>query len=203
MQETAALLGVTTRQVQRLCKSEKLIARYADGVWLILKDSAINYKGAIKMTEIKINGQQYRLPEGITWTGSDTHGYYASPDGTRFDLVPFGYQAVNDIPYLEEKTNFPGRKKIPLEPVNPETNPYIRSDDKVSPGKAWDLANQMLRLLMIDGKLAEDHEEKLKVIEDQFDKYGDVALKDYVIPRIKKIVDKYQRTKIWDFTLLG
>lgn len=38
-QEASRLLGVTVRQVQRLCKSGKLTARYADGVWLILKSS--------------------------------------------------------------------------------------------------------------------------------------------------------------------
>jgi len=38
-QEASKLLEVTVRQVQRLCKSGKLTARYADGVWLILKSS--------------------------------------------------------------------------------------------------------------------------------------------------------------------
>jgi len=39
VQEASKLLGVTVRQVQRLCKSGKLTARYADGIWLILKES--------------------------------------------------------------------------------------------------------------------------------------------------------------------
>lgn len=38
-QEASRFLGVTVRQVQRLCKSGKLTARYADGIWLILKSS--------------------------------------------------------------------------------------------------------------------------------------------------------------------
>lgn len=37
--EVSKILNVTPRQVQRLCKSGKLIARYADGIWLILKSS--------------------------------------------------------------------------------------------------------------------------------------------------------------------
>lgn len=38
-QEAAPMLGVTMRQVQRLCKAGKLECRYADGIWLILKSS--------------------------------------------------------------------------------------------------------------------------------------------------------------------
>lgn len=38
-QEAALILGVTMRQVQRLCKAGKLECRYADGIWLILKSS--------------------------------------------------------------------------------------------------------------------------------------------------------------------
>ncbi|MBB6675329.1 helix-turn-helix domain-containing protein [Cohnella nanjingensis] len=41
--EVAALLRVTPRQVQRLCKSGKLISRYADGIYLILRQSAADY----------------------------------------------------------------------------------------------------------------------------------------------------------------
>lgn len=37
--EASRLLGVTVRQVQRLCKAGKLVCRYADGIWLILKSS--------------------------------------------------------------------------------------------------------------------------------------------------------------------
>jgi hypothetical protein len=37
--EAAKLLGVTPRQVQNMCKAGKLECRYADGVWLILKNS--------------------------------------------------------------------------------------------------------------------------------------------------------------------
>lgn len=35
--EASRILGVTVRQVQRLCKSGKLECRYADGIWLIVK----------------------------------------------------------------------------------------------------------------------------------------------------------------------
>ena len=42
--EAAALLGVTTRQVQRLCKAGKLDNRYADGVYLITRESVTRYK---------------------------------------------------------------------------------------------------------------------------------------------------------------
>ncbi|MCC3376873.1 helix-turn-helix domain-containing protein [Cohnella sp. REN36] len=41
--EAAALLRVTPRQVQRLCKSGKLVSRYADGIYLILRQSAVDY----------------------------------------------------------------------------------------------------------------------------------------------------------------
>jgi len=41
--EAAALLGVTTRQVQRLCKAGKLDNRYADGVYLITRESVTRY----------------------------------------------------------------------------------------------------------------------------------------------------------------
>lgn len=37
--EAAAILGIQPRQVQNLCKSGKLDARYASGVWLIVKAS--------------------------------------------------------------------------------------------------------------------------------------------------------------------
>jgi excisionase family DNA binding protein len=40
--EAAKLLGVTPRQVQNMCKAGKLEARYADGVWLILRMSLLD-----------------------------------------------------------------------------------------------------------------------------------------------------------------
>lgn len=43
-QEASKILGVTTRQVQRLCKTNVLKNRYADGVYLILKESLKEYK---------------------------------------------------------------------------------------------------------------------------------------------------------------
>ena len=42
--EAAALLGVTTRHVQRMCKAGKLDSRYADGVYLITRESVSQYK---------------------------------------------------------------------------------------------------------------------------------------------------------------
>lgn len=43
-QEASRLLGVTMRQVQRLCKAGRLVARDADGIYLILRESVEQYK---------------------------------------------------------------------------------------------------------------------------------------------------------------
>jgi hypothetical protein len=41
VKEAAKLSKVSQRYIQQLCKSGKIVARYADGVWLILKSSII------------------------------------------------------------------------------------------------------------------------------------------------------------------
>lgn len=45
--EAAKLSGVTIQHIRRLCKSGVLAARYADGVWLILKASITKKENGI------------------------------------------------------------------------------------------------------------------------------------------------------------
>lgn len=44
--EAAKLMNVTIQHVRRLCKNKTLTARYADGVWLIHKNSMIKDKSS-------------------------------------------------------------------------------------------------------------------------------------------------------------
>ena len=48
--EAARLLGVSARQVQRLCQSGKLDSRTSDGVYLILRSSVDHYRLVNKTT---------------------------------------------------------------------------------------------------------------------------------------------------------
>lgn len=149
------------------------------------------------MTEIKVRGTMYKLPEGFTVKETSMRTYYVSPEGERFTLIPVGYQGHNDIPFLEYRHPTGLNKRIPLEAVNPVEEP------KVKTGLAWELSMKLLKMLMDDGKLAADYEERLKVMDAEFDKDGDRDLKEYVMTRIQMVVNVYRKTKVWDFTLLG
>lgn len=77
------------------------------------------------------------------------------------------------------------------------------NNNRLSEPLAWELSHKLLKMVMDDGKLVKDYGEKLKIAESEFDKFGDVALKDLVLSRINQVIIKYKKTGIWDFVLLG
>ncbi|GAF10865.1 hypothetical protein [Paenibacillus pini] len=68
---------------------------------------------------------------------------------------------------------------------------------------AKDLASKLIKKLMNDGKLKSDYKTKLEIIENELNDFGDNLLKDYVLNRINKVIEIYQKTGVWDFLLLG
>lgn len=148
------------------------------------------------MNQITIRNQSYLLPEGFTCR--KTRGGIAIDDATgrSCELYLSGYtsKADDDQPFITT-----GGRRIALQKLEPE----IVAETNVNTGSAWVLSNKILKMLMDGGKLATDHEEKLAIIEDEFEKFGDAALKDHVLGRIKQVVATYKLTGIWDFASLG
>ncbi|RXZ84565.1 hypothetical protein EBB07_00680 [Paenibacillaceae bacterium] len=144
------------------------------------------------MNEITIRKVRYQLPEGFTSVGRDIY----DETGRICSLFLGGYRVGDDRPYVMTfwQQSHPLRR---IEPVE------VSNDSGVNNAYAWELSMKLLKMLMDGGKLAEDYEEKLKIVDSEFEKFGDEALKVHVLSRIDAVIKEYKKSRVWDYTLLG